>query len=489
MVSTTYVQSGWPTSSDVGDTKISLPARCWIKRPACLTSLLICILASAPARAADDTESVGLTVYNQDFAIIREHRSMTLPAGRSEVKFKDVAATIVPESVQFRSLQPADAAIVIEQNFAFDLVSAARLLDKYIDRPIELITRDGDVLDGNLLSFDESQLVLAGDDGIQLVPRGENVRDVRFSKLPGGLLTRPTLVWLIDAADAGDHIVEVAYRANQVNWNVDYRARADADGKNIDLSGWVTITNRSGLTYENAKLKLMAGDVHVVKEDERERGRLRGDVERLSMARKRADFEEKAFAEYHLYELPRPATIKDNQTKQIELVDITGIPVERTYQFRSDENKVRVILEFKNAKETHPDLAIPLPKGPVRVYQTDADGASEFIGSDAIDHTPKNEPVKIKLGYAFDIAGERVQTDERRPGGRVREQDWRIRIRNHKDTDVAVEIVELLHARWNWTILANSHDFEKKDHRTIAFKVDVPSNGETEMTYTVRYTW
>jgi len=436
----------------------------------------------------EPTEGVGLTVYNQDFAIIRERRTMPLTTGRSEVKFKDVAATIVPDTVHFLSLKPAGDAKVIEQNYEFDLVSAGKLLDKYIDKDISLITRDGQPIEGKLLSFDDGQLVLAAKDGIQMVPRGKNVRDIRFSALPGGLLTKPTLVWLVSAKQAGDHLVEVSYRANGVNWRVDYRAVADADGKTMDLSGWVTVDNRSGRTYQDAHLKLMAGDVNVVQE------RTQRPVTRglAAAGRKMAEasaFEEKAFAEYHLYTLPRPTTIKDRQTKQIELINIEAIPVNKKFQYRGEGDKVNVILEFKNSKETREGLGIPLPKGPIRVYQVDADKQNEFIGMDSIDHTPKDELVKIKIGEAFDVKGERVQTTRRVPGHQVEEQDWQIRVRNHKSEPVTVEILEPLDGNRNWEIYESSQEYKKKDFRTITFEAKIPANGEAKVTYSVRYTW
>ncbi len=452
-----------------------------------LTTIVPALARAAPPDLAELGQGVGLTVYNQDFAIIRERRLMPLAASRSTVKFKDVAATIVPESVQFRSLKPAGDATVIEQNYEFDLVSASKLLDKYIDKKISVITRDGDLLEGTLMSFDDAQLVLAGKSGIELVPRGKNVKDVRFSALPGGLLTKPTLVWLVNAGQAGDHLVQVAYRADKVNWRVDYRAVADQEGKTIDLSGWVTINNRSGMTYRDARLKLMAGDVHVVKPEVQKR---RAELRRVrGGAAKEQGFEEKAFAEYHLYTLPRPTTIKDKQTKQIELIDLTRVPVTRRYQYRGEGDKVRVMLEFKNAKETHEGLGIPLPKGPIRVYQQDADAQTEFLGADSIDHTPKDELLKIKVGYAFDIKAERTQLDNRAPARRTNEQDWRIRLRNHKDAPVKVEVLEYVQEHRNWRILAKSHEFEKKDYRTIAFELDVPANGEVVVTYTVWYSW
>jgi len=199
-------------------------------------------------------------------------------------------------------------------------------------------------------------------------------------------------------------------------------------------------------------------------------------------------FREKSFAEYHLYELPRPTTIRDKQVKQIQLIDVVQVPIKRAYQYRGENNKVRVILQFKNSKQTHPGLGTALPKGPIRVYQLDADGQTEFVGLDRIDHTPKDERVQVKLGYAFEIKGERVRTGNRRPNQNVNVQDWRVRLRNHKDEPVTVEILESLEGRKNWEILKKSHEFRKKDFRTITFDVEVPANAETVVTYTVRYT-
>jgi len=467
-------------------------------RPGWLLGLMAVWLA-APSRApaaeqppppteTELGEGVGLTVYNQNFAVVKERRKMTLPAGRSTVKFQDVAATIVPETVQFRSLAPADDARVIEQNYEFDLVSADALLDKYIDKSISVVTRDGQSIQGRLLSFDAAQLVLATEAGIELVPRGKNVKDVRFSSLPEGLLTRPTLVWLVEARQAGEHLVQVAYRADKITWRVDYRARCHADGSKLDLAGWVTVTNYSGTTYRNAQLKLMAGDVHLVERPAEELSRqLRaGGARRYGKA---AAFREKAFAEYHLYTLARPATLKDRQTKQIELLNVRGIPVQRKYVYRGEGRKVAVALEFKNSKATREGLGIPLPKGPIRVYQVDADGQVEFLGQDQIDHTPKDERVKVRIGYAFELVGERTQLEERRPTKRVSEKDWRIRLRNHKPTPVRIEVIERLEGWANWRILRSSQDYEKKDYRTIVFAVDVPANAERVVTYTVRYEW
>ena len=466
-------------------------------------AVLACTMTGA-TEAADESESgpgVSLTVYNQNFAIVKERRKMDLKQGVGVVRFPDVATTIVPETVQFSSLAPAGDAQVLEQNYEFDLLSADRLLEKYIDKKIGVITRDGGLIEGTLLSADPAQLVLAGDQGIDLVPRGKNVKDIRFASLPSGLLTRPTLVWKVRSGQSGDHLVKVAYRADAINWRVDYRAVAAGDEKTLDLAGWVTINNQSGTAYTDAGLKLMAGDVHVVQPSE-------SNVRELSMLELQKAipkggpaFEEKTFAEYHLYTLGRTTTLANAQTKQIELIKVDGIPVAKRYVFRTlaavleaqpspGPGQVEVILEFKNSKETRAGLGIPLPKGPFRVYQVDADRQTEFVGQDEIDHTPKDEPVRIRIGYAFDLAAQRVQTANRaRAGEKWTEQDWKITLRNHKDQPATIVVEEPLVGDRNWEILGKSQEYRKKDFRSIEFTADLPPNSEKNITYTVRYTW
>jgi len=470
----------------------------------CISSLLLmAMLLAATADAADDPPAkavdeadlgpgVSLTVYNQNFAIVKERRPMEFARGVGTVKFGDVAATIVPETVQFSSLDASKPVNVLEQNYEFDLVSADKLLAKYIDKRITVVGRDGGLTEGTLLSSDAAQLVLTTDRGIELVPRYKNVKDILFSSLPGGLLTKPTLVWKVNAKQAGEQLIKVAYRADNMTWRVDYRAVAAADETTLDLAGWVTINNNTGTTFKDAGVKLMAGDVNLVRDDI---GRLaQGGSAGAEMANKlgrQPGFAEKSFAEYHLYTLGRNTTLASAETKQIELIDIERIPVQKKYLSKPDfGNRVGVVLEFKNSKATVEGLGIPLPKGPFRVYQRDIDGQSEFVGADAIDHTPKDEPVRIRIGYAFELVVERTQTANRqRAAEHWIEQDWQITLRNHKDSAVTVVVEEPVGAYVNWDIIAKSQDFVKKDFRTLDFTVDLPANGEKKITYTVRYTW
>ena len=450
------------------------------------------LAALASAEVIDEADmgpGLSLTIYNQDLAVIKERRLIELPRGRETVKFEDVAQRIIPQSVQFSSLTDPARTTVVEQNYEFDLVSADKLLYKYIDKPIRVITQDGGLVDGRLLSFDRGQLVLRDDvdDSIQLLPRAKNVRDIQFSTLPEGFLTKPTLIWLVEARKAGEHLAKVAYQSRGFTWRADYTALVAEDHKSMTLAGWVTITNNSGASYRDAGLKLMAGDVHVVQERERARAGMPTPEFSLKSLEEPAGFVEKSFAEYHLYTLGRRTSLLDKQVKQIELFPIVEtVPVEKKYLYKANRD-VGVYLEVKNSKEKN--LGMPLPGGKVRIYQNDIDGAREFIGDDSIDHTPKDEPVKVRMGRAFDIAAQRIQTDQRRPARRVRIETFKITLRNHKDQAVRMAVEDYLHPRRNWKITATSDEFTKKDYRTITFEKEMPANSEWVITYTVRYWW
>ena len=449
---------------------------------------------------------VELTVYNDNLGLVKEQRTIKLTKGVNEVKFIDVASQIDATSVHFKSLTAPNEAKVLEQNFEYDLVSRDKLLEKYIDKEIEIVRRFGvsgetkETLKGTLLSTKGGLTVKIGDN-IYLNPSGE----VILSKLPEGLVTKPTLYWLIDCARQGEHKVEVGYLTSGIKWDADYVIVADKDDKKIDLNGWVTIDNRSGATYKDAKLKLIAGDIHRVTPP------AAPGYDRFMLAEKtaagRPQFEEKAFFEYHMYTLQRTATIRDNETKQIEFASANQVPVKKLFIYdgarspfygyseysRADQrygtqtkNDVFVMLEFKNARDNN--LGIPLPKGKMRVYKEDIDKTLQFIGEDWIDHTPKDEPVRIYLGNAFDIVGERIQTDFKRGDEWVMES-YKITLRNHKEEPVEIRVVEHLFRWSNWRITEKSQSYEKKDARTIEFLASVPKDGETTITYTVRYWW
>ncbi len=471
-------------------------------------------LATSAAFAADKTdEGVALTIYNQNFAVVRETRKMEIKQKSDTLRFTDVAAQIDGTSVHFKSLTDT-AATVLEQNFEYDLVSADKLLQKYIDKSLTVLTKDGSRYYGNLLSFDPGQLVLRqyGEKGdVVMIQRGDNVKDIQFSALPDGLITKPTLVWLVSTKKTGSHLVEVAYQTTGLGWQADYNAVLDAKDSHLDLNAWVTINNRSGATYKDARVKLMAGDVRRIQPPRsalykaRAMNALMADADGGG-----AGFEEKAFFEYHLYTLQRTATVGQNQTKQIELLKTADVPVKKVFLYdglpshiryyggtqmdggygnEPCNKKVNVIVEIKNSKDNH--MGMPLPKGKVRLFKRDdADGSLEFIGEDQIDHTAKDETMKLKVGDAFDVVGDRKRTDFRVDRAKHEMTETvEISVRNRKAEPIEVLVKESLYRGANWEILNPSHPFKKFDAQTIHIPVKLDKESEQTVTYAVRYTW
>ncbi|MFP3936743.1 MAG: DUF4139 domain-containing protein [Phycisphaerae bacterium] len=467
--------------------------------------VVLMALAAIALPACADEEGVALTIYNGGYGVVREVRELNVPnSGR--VMFTDVAARIDPTTVHFKSITDPEAKL-LEQNYQYDLVSADKLLDKYIDRNIRIETQAGGY-SGKLLSYDSGQLVLDLDDGgIAMVRRGENVRDIRFGELPEGLLTRPTLVWLVSTDTAGKHLAEVSYQTDGLGWHAEYVFVLDEADTKADLSGWVSVDNKSGKTYRDAKLKFIAGDVHRAP---RPPAVPRYDGARTGAMAEAAPMEEKAFFEYHMYMLPRPSTVADNEVKQLEMFPTArDVSVTKRFVYRplsgfrwnpgrrntdasaaGGDGKVNVLIEFVNSERNN--LGIPLPAGNVRVYKRDAaDDAMEFIGEERIDHTPKDEELSLMIGNAFDLVGERRQTDFKVESRR----NWmsetiEIKLRNRKDDQaVTIDVREPMYRWRNWRITESSHEWEKRDAFNVEWSVPVEAGEEAVVTYTVEYTW
>lgn len=446
--------------------------------------LAFLILVSYKSAFSQTADKLFLTIYNQDLALVREVRNLDFKKGIFEIKFTDVAARIDATSVHFKTPKFPEQVTILEQNYQFDLVSSEKILEKYIDKTIQLVTKQDKEYKGDLLSFDSGYLTLKDQGGaIRIVSRAE-VRDLFFPALPEGLITRPTLVWQLDSDISGRQEAEVSYLTSGIDWHAEYVAVIDKDDKNLELGGWVSIDNRSGATYSNAKLKLIAGDIHRVRE---ELG-YPAEVNVAAMDGKRAvPFEEKAFFEYHMYTLTRPATVKDKEIKQLTLFPNTSVKAQKifTYDGAWYEKKVRVNLEFQNSQKD--GLGIPLPKGKVRVYKEDVDKSQEFVGEDLIDHTPRDEKVRIYVGNAFDIVGERIQTDYKRVSDDVQKYSFQITLRNHKEEKVEVVVIEHLSYGGEWEIINNNYDYVKKDAFTIEFKIPLEKDSEKKLNYTVQY--
>lgn len=431
-------------------------------------------------------KEIAITVYNNDLALVKDSREIKLENGVQSVSFQDVAAQIDPTSVRFVSLTAPDKLAVIEQNFEFDLVSTQKLLEKYVDQQVTVITKES-TYSGKLLSAAQSEIMLQETGGKIRVINQSAILNLEFPQLPSGLMTRPTLVWQIDSRKSGTHQTELSYLTSGISWHAEYVAVSQLNDTELELSGWVSVDNRSGATYPNARLKLIAGEVNRVQDAvPMPRTAYKMNIQAAEMAA--PQFEEKAFFEYHLYTLQRPATVKDNSIKQISLFPTTTAKVTKLYTFDGQNygDKVRVNLEFKNSKAA--GVGMPLPAGKMRVYKADeADQSLEFIGEDQIKHTPTDEKVRVFLGNAFDIVGERKQLDQKSSGKRSREETWEIEIRNHKDQEIQVTVVE--HAWGDWEIRQSTLPHEKKNATTFEFKVAVAKDGTAVLTYTIQTRW
>jgi len=443
---------------------------------------LVALAVALPAQAQAD--EVAITVYNSDLALVKDVRTVRLDEGVHELQFKDVAERIDPTSVHFKVLDGPEAE-VWEQNYRFDLASTSKILSKYLERDIDVITEDADLFSGTLVSFDGGGLVLdqgRGSGPIVSLNR-EKITHIRFPALPGGLISKPTLVWKIGARSEGDRVVEVTYMTSSINWHAEYVGVADADDENVDMSAWVSIDNRSGAAYEDAQLDLVAGDVHREQQRVDMMRMAKGAVEEMEYA-PAPEFVEESLFEYHLYKLDTPATLADQEIKQLTFFPSTNVAVEKVFEFDGWRGSdVRVLLVFDNSDDA--GLGLPLPAGKVRMYKKDSSGVLQFIGEDRIDHTPRDEEVELYLGNAFDVVGERTVLDRRKITDAVHEESYKVSVRNHKDEAVTVRVVE--HPSRFWTVKDASHEFEKVDAGRIEFEVPVGVDEEAVLTYTIVY--
>ncbi len=453
--------------------------------------------AQEPVRVFESTmsdrEIVTITVYNQNFGLVREVRRLGLGRGRIALEFQDVAAQIQPETVHIKPLDRDDGVRVLEQNYQYDLLNPQKLLEKYVGRTVKVyryndVTGRDEEYEAEVLSVNQGAILRIGDEITYNFPGRFS-----FPEIPENLVARPTLMWLLDSNQDRQQ-VQVSYLTRNLNWKSDYVLVVNEDDTLGDLTGWVTLTNQSGAAFENARLKLVAGDVQRVTPDIRRRMEL----DAVMAAEAPGQFAEEAFFEYHLYTLERPTTLLQNEQKQVSLLEGSGIGIDKRLIFHGaahyyrgsygqviSNQKVGVYLDFENRETNH--LGMPLPKGIVRVYKADRSGAQQFIGEDQIDHTPRDERVRIKMGEAFDVVGDRRQMDYDVFGSCVSESAWEITVRNHKDEDAEVQIVEPVGG--DWDIVSSSHPARTVDAHTFTFTVDVPSRGETKIEYRVRVRW
>jgi hypothetical protein len=443
---------------------------------------------------AEQRQSVSITVYNQNFGLVREVRDVTLVRGQVALEFRDVASQIQPETVHIKALGGGDGLRVLEQNYQYDLLNPQKLLEKYVGRTVTVYRyneRSGrdEPYEAEVLSVNQGTILRIGDEITFNFPGRFS-----FPEIPENLIAKPTLVWLLQS-QATRQRLEVSYLTNALNWKADYVLVINEDDTLGDLTGWVTLTNQSGTSYENAQLKLVAGEVQRVTAA----GRRRMEQDALrAMEAEAPQFQEEAFFEYHLYTLQRPTDLLQNEQKQVTLLEGEDIGIQKRLIFYGQpfwyrgsygqiqaNQKVGVYLDFQNSEENH--LGVPLPRGIVRVYKADASGAQQFIGEDRIDHTPRDERIRIRMGEAFDVVGDRRQMDYQVVSRCVSESAWEITLRNHKDEDAEVQVVEPVGG--DWEILASSHEYKKIDAFTFSYTVTVPAREEAKIEYRVRVRW
>ena len=446
------------------------------------------VVHSAESTLEDRTD-VAVTVYNNNLALVKDRRKVTLLPGEHWLAFMDVAQQIRPETVSLQSVSEPGSLHVLEQNYEYDLMSPEKLMEKFVGRKVQLVnfsteigftTRDATLMSNNVGPIYEIDgKIYLGHPGNVVLP-----------EIPENLIAKPSLIWLIEN-QSSDQEIEATYLTQGMRWQADYVLTLNREETTMNLAGWVTLTNESGAAYTDAKLKLVAGDVNVAPPQQPPMP-AGGKVARMEMMA--APMMEEAFAEYHLYTLPRRTTIKENQSKQVSLLTADDVPIVKEYEFRGDpgiyyrifppqtDKSLDVYLKFENDKKSN--LGMPLPAGVMRVYQPDSEGLLQFTGEDRVQHTPKDEEVRLRLGAAFDVVADRIQTDFKQLGPNMFESAYKITVRNHKTTPVTVSIVEPMQS--DWEIVEQSHDFTKKDAYTAVFEVPVPVDGEVTVTYRVR---
>ncbi len=444
---------------------------------------------------AKEQKSVAVTIYNQNMALIKDKRRIAVPQGRRSLAFREVSANMQPET----ALLTADNLGVVEQNFEFDLLTPQSLLQKYVGKDVEVVrthptTGEETRKKAKVLSSN-SGVVLEMQDHIEMGMPGRLI----FPDVPDDLRDKPTLTMLVDSSTNSQQDVELTYLSSGLGWKADYVAELNHDDTKADITGWVTLTNTSGATYQNAMLQLVAGDVNRAK-PERMADQMVGMKAAMPAAPARESMAEESMFEYHLYTLGRPTTIKDNQTKQISLLQASDVPCRKEYRLKGNDYyyrshygelgqamKVGVFMEIKNTKANN--MGMPAPKGVVRVYKKDSKGNIQFVGEDRIDHTPENETIRLKLGDAFDITADKKQTafvkkEGFSPYNYVYEASFQVDIKNAKPEKVTVNVIEPVPG--DWEVLKQSHQHIKDAANTATWAIEVPPKGKSTLTYTAR---
>jgi hypothetical protein len=457
-------------------------------------------VAGQDTTTLDDQVELAVTVYNSDIALVRDVRRLVLPSGEFDLKFMDIAATVNPATVHFRSMTEPSRVSVLEQNYEYDLLEPEKLLRKYIGREVTLVRtvqRDGtshqEDVKAVLLSYNNAPVWQIGKE----IVTGLHADHIRFPELPENLFSRPTLIWTLANSGAQPHRVEASYLAGKLAWSADYVLTVARDDKSADLDGWVTLQNGSGTSFRNAKLQLVAGDLNRVRQAIKD-GRF-DEARRSLEVTAAAPMAQEAFSEYHLYTLGRKTTINNAETKQVSMLSGTAVPVQKRFvvdgqasYYHNQQHPgapikdiVQVYYQFKNDEKA--GLGMPMPAGTVRVYQADSKGGVQLAGEDRIGHTPKDETLKLKIGNAFDVVCERNQIDFEKIASNVYEFEYEITVRNHKNAPITVEVNEPIGG--SWRMVRSSHTATKTAAWAAQFNVPVAQDGVATLKYRVRVTY
>ncbi len=448
----------------------------------------------------NDQTELAVTVYNSDIALIRDVRQLQLPTGTFRLKFMDIAATVNPATVHFRSLTEPTKVGVIEQNYEYDLLDPAKLLNKYVGKEVTIVRT---YMDNGTTKHEEVKATLLANNNGPVWKIGNDIvtgvygETYRFPEVPANLYDRPTLLMTLENSGGHKQTIEASYLAANLTWNSDYVLTVGRDDKAADLDGWVTVVNNSGTGFHNARLQLVAGDLNRLPQAVA----MKAQAYAASMANdlKREQLQQENFSEYHLYSLQRLTSVEDKETKQISLLEGSGIPVEKlfvvngqNFYYRNRQSpgapiKDAVMVYYKFKNEEKAGLGIPLPAGNVRVYQKDSKGGLLFVGEDRIEHTPKDEMLNIKIGNAFDVVSERRQTDYKSFGNNTWEMEYEITLRNHKDSAVTVQVNEPIGG--DWEMQSSSFKYEKTSASSAQFLVPVAANGTAVLKYRIRAHW
>jgi len=445
----------------------------------------------------NDQQSVAVTIYNNNLALVKDQRKVSLNSGLNSLALRDVSAQIRPETALLRSLSNSGSFTTLEQNFDFDLLTPQKLLEKYVGKNVTVAR----INQATGVETTEQAMVLSANNGV-VMRIGNRIETgipgrIIYDDVPANLRDRPTLVTKLNNKAASTQTVELSYLTGGLGWKADYVAELSAKEDSIDLSGWVTLTNTSGTSYNNAKLQLVAGDVNTVRENHPRPAAMH---KTLAMAEDSVGMAEESLLEYHLYSLERPTTIAESQTKQVALLSASNIPARKELVLRGADYyygssygdlgqkiKVGAFVEFDNKEAAK--LGMPLPKGVMRVYKKDSQGNAQFVGEDQVDHTPKNETVRLKLGDSFDVTADKKQTDFKalpRPakGNGLSESAYEIVLKNAKKEPVVVMVQEPIPG--DWKILKENHASRKVTSNTAVWKIEIPAEGKTILNYRVQ---